>query len=358
MQTIDVLFNRGQHVSRLITGFHLLETKGIKVNFIEDSTNSRNAPHSSVVEARIDGKCIAFDMCDGYSLTPQNAASYLYRVDAYFKRSYDKNMDKDLSEIELSKIRPFGFDYYATYKGNPIDIQPTSLKGKVKQAARDVIGYDKCMEVEYFEQKADYKTKDLKIIFMTRLWDPAEISIEDDMSDDFRSYSEYMIREREKINADRAKIIRELRTIYGNLFVGGIQHSTFAEKYCPDILIPKKLTRKKTYLDQMHAADICIGSMGLHKSIGWKTGEYVAASRAVVAERFAYEVTGNFAENINYIPFDSVEECLTAVERLYNNPEEVYKMKCANETYYKNYLRPERQITNALEQCVDWDFEL
>lgn len=102
----------------------------------------------------------------------------------------------------------------------------------------------------------------------------------------------------------------------------------------------------------MKKSDICIGSTGLHKSIGWKTGEYVAAARAIVAERFQYQVTGNFEENINYIPFDSVDECLSAVEKLYHDPEAVYQMKLSNEAYYAKYLRPEKQIFNALNQCM------
>lgn len=51
----------------------------------------------------------------------------------------------------------------------------------------------------------------------------------------------------------------------------------------------------------MRRSDICIGSTGLWDSIGWKTGEYVAAARAVVNERFVYEVPGGFREGVNYL---------------------------------------------------------
>lgn len=37
----------------------------------------------------------------------------------------------------------------------------------------------------------------------------------------------------------------------------------------------------------MHDTDICIGSMGLHKSIGWKTGEHIAASKAIINEKYS-----------------------------------------------------------------------
>jgi hypothetical protein len=89
----------------------------------------------------------------------------------------------------------------------------------------------------------------------------------------------------------------------------------------------------------MHGSDICIGSMGLHKSIGWKTGEYVAASKAIINEKLKYEMPGDFKDGINYISYNTVNECFNAVDYLISNPDIVYKMKCANHRYYKKYLK-------------------
>ena len=100
----------------------------------------------------------------------------------------------------------------------------------------------------------------------------------------------------------------------------------------------------------MKKADICIGTMGVHRSIGWKIGEYIAAARAIVAERFEYIVPGNFDDGKHYIPYDTVDECCEAVSNLYENPALVYEMKKANEEYYLNYLKVERQLLNAFKE--------
>jgi len=96
-------------------------------------------------------------------------------------------------------------------------------------------------------------------------------------------------------------------------------------------------------------SDICIGSMGLHESIGWKTGEYIAASRAIVNERLHYKITGNFDIGKNYLSFNNVDECVNHISHLMQNPDIVYAMKKENEKYYHNFLRPDKQISNALE---------
>ena len=122
---------------------------------------------------------------------------------------------------------------------------------------------------------------------------------------------------------------------------------SFSEKVCPDLILSKPMVRKKAYIDRMKKTDICIGSMGLHRSIGWKTGEYVAAARAIVSERLEYVVPGNFNDGHHYIPYDTSDECLEAVASLYTNPSMLYEMKKANEEYYSQFLIIEQQILNA-----------
>ena len=81
---------------------------------------------------------------------------------------------------------------------------------------------------------------------------------------------------------------------------------------------------------------------------GALTGIIIA--RAIVAERFEYIVPGNFDDGKHYIPYDTVDECCKAVADLYENPELVYEMKKANEEYYLNYLKVDRQLLNAFEE--------
>ena len=136
--------------------------------------------------------------------------------------------------------------------------------------------------------------------------------------------------ERNRINSMRIAIIRRLRELYPDNFKGGVERSSISERLCPDLILDEKETIKRHYLKQLRHADICIGSMGLHQSIGWKIAEYIAASKAIVAEKFCYEVVGNWTEGMNYIPFSTVEECIEGIDRLIKNPELLHDMQIAN----------------------------
>ena len=133
----------------------------------------------------------------------------------------------------------------------------------------------------------------------------------------------------------------------------GISHG-LASDYIGDVIlvctiVSPALTERKRYLRTLHAHDICIASTGLHESIGWKTGEYVAAAKAIVSEPLCYQVPGEFREGIHYLPFTTTEECLAAVQTLLAEPYKLFAMKKANEIYYSRYLRPDVLVKNTLE---------
>jgi hypothetical protein len=176
-----------------------------------------------------------------------------------------------------------------------------------------------------FEKSADYKKEDIKIIFFTRLWSGS------------------------LINETRIEIIRKLRKAFKTQFVGGIQNSDLARQLCPDLIVPNTLTRRFRYLNLMHSSDICIGTTGLFNSIGGKTGEYIAASRAIVHENLHYSVPGNFKSGQNYMRFSTVEQCIEQVNLLVQDPHRLYQMKNANEHYYNLYLKPDRLALNTLK---------
>ena len=90
--------------------------------------------------------------------------------------------------------------------------------------------------------------------------------------------------------------------------------------------------------------------MGLHESIGWKTGEYVAAAKAIVHDPLYYTVPGAFHPGENYLGFTTAETCVAAVQHLMEKPQELLEMKRANERYYRNYLKPEVLVSNTLER--------
>ena len=348
----DVYYRKSDHLVRLMTGLHLLEKQGlIQCRYIRDDDYQVLPCGAFILEMRIAGKRIAFDMSDASGLYQEHVRNYLDQVDVYFERSHIDWGYLKVLEGSLQKIHPFGFNYYTTYRGNPAFL-PSQSGSILKRAVRDYLNNSSCTRVEAFEGTANFDPlKKPNIVFMTRLWDPADVKITAETPASDREYREKRIAERRVINAERIQICRMMKSIYGANFYGGIQKSNYAIKQCPDLVLPTRATLKTNYLYTMKKADICIGSSGLEHSIGWKTGEYVAAARAIVCEELIHSLPGGFREGINFLSYCNVDSCLSAVEKLVNDPERILQMQHSNEAYYKSYLRPDIQILNALRSC-------
>ena len=95
-------------------------------------------------------------------------------------------------------------------------------------------------------------------------------------------------------------------------------------------------------------SSICIATMGLHESIGWKFAEYVSASKAIVSEELHYEVPGDFQSGRNYLTFKTPEECVDQIDKLVKDEDYRYQMMVNNFNYYHQYVRPDRLVLNSL----------
>ena len=175
-------------------------------------------------------------------------------------------------------------------------------------------------------------SKKPRICFMARLWDTAQTP-----------------EELRHINSTRIAIIRQIKEKYPDNSIGGVFDNAVARELCPDLILNRIVSLQPIYLATMHRSDICIGTMGLFQSIGWKTAEYVAASKAIINEEIRYELPGDFSAGVNYLTFSSVEECMAQIDFLMQNPEVMHAMCSANREYYQNYAAPDRQVLNAIQ---------
>lgn len=136
---------------------------------------------------------------------------------------------------------------------------------------------------------------------------------------------------------------------YGKLFCGGVRKSDIAQRLCPDLIVSKRFTERAHYLKTMSEADLCIGTLGLHDSTGWKTAEYVAASKAIVNEHLVYDAPGGFVEGKNYLGFSGIGDACEAVATLISDTIRMLEMKKTNRIYYENYLKPDTLAFNAIK---------
>lgn len=324
------------HVSSIITGFHMLSLNGdisLKINDLRSDSKSLN--NEALIDAEVDGKKVVFDLMDGYQYNNKNAVDeYFAEADIIFKRSYSKRQNSVFSKEIAEKIYPLGFNYYVTYKNNPL-IESPKFPNNILNNIKLTKSY-----VNDFEAPVLKPCKNPKILFLARLWNPDD--------DDIKNSPE-LKEERIIINKMRTDTIKALKKEFKNNFFGGIYIDDFSLNYCPDILVPKKISLKRAYLNRMKHSDICVNTMGLHGSIGWKTGEYVAASRAIVSEKFLYDVTGDFSDGKNYLSFSTPEQCVEKVTELFEDSEKRVQMSERNKIYYEKYLRPDAQVKQALE---------
>lgn len=332
---VDVTINipaRTPHLCSVLTGFLLLEKQGelrLKINTGVDM------PSASIMEAVVDGKRLGYDMADGYNFRdPSNIGEYIALCDRYFKRSFSSEMNEKFFPNSSDKICRWGFNYLATCDGN--DYFNHNPEKKMLEAVNLLRGRKplKYFTYDRFEALPN-RNENPNILFMTRLWSPSQTSSKNI----------------EKVNAVRIEIARALRKEYPNNSVTGIYDGELARELCPELILSGNLTKREKFIETMKSSDICIGSTGLHGSIGWKTGEYIAASRAIINERFLYEVTGDFEVGKNYFEFESVDECMTHVDTLFKNPDKIFEMKRRSRDYYLNYLRPDVQVANSLKNA-------
>lgn len=322
------------HLCQIITGFLMLKKQGYDIEFEYAANDGSQLTTMPAIRAEYRGQKLIYDMGDGYNV-PESVVEGAEASDFYFKRSFSDKRNREIVPQYLEKMYPLGFNYHVTCKGNPVG-EPLW-----KTLAKPLLGKtpDCWFRPSVFEGKAEKSTGNtVKILFLTRLWNDHEPGFSDEEN-----------AERTYINNMRIDIIRALRETYGDAFVGGLNDNELSRAWAPDLIMPAKYTERRKYLQLLHSSDICIGSMGLFESIGWKTGEYVAAAKAIVNEKMHFTVTGDFAEGKNYLSFHTAEECLEAVRTLAEDPERLYAMKLENERYYQEYLRPDVLVKNTLD---------
>jgi len=332
METAVVrFFSNWPHCSQILTGFRMLEKAGYLQMKLEDHRNDSHYENrdTQIVMVEYKGKTIIYDTADSF---PNVMQSWVGKCDVYFKRSFSPEMIAEKYPAYADKFRPLGMNYHVTYPQNPID-KPT-----IQEIVKSFLGrkLPNSFVPEVFESKPVYKKAgDAKIIFMTRLWDCENDSV------DKESY--------DLINQNRIEIIKKLRSTYGDRFYGGIHNSPLAHRLAPELIVNKALTERGHYLSVMKDSDICIATRGLYQSTGWKMAEYTAAAKGIVSEELFFTGIGDYEAGKNYLEFNSVDECISQVAVLMKDPQMLYEMKLCNEAYYRAYLRPDALVRRTLE---------
>jgi len=345
------------HLQQLYTGFSALHKKGIiqlnQTTVKRDTIDEDAPPHlrdakRSHLKVLLDRQYILYyDTHDSFEID----AGILATVDVYFKRSY---LEHAIGQLELKhRVFPLGLNYLVYRDGiDAFAMRRAALHkglGRFRVLMRSVgIDYLVCptrytARVNRLESYPAL-TLPAKVLFMTRVYDPKEAGSRDKAD------------EWELVNIMRANCISLLKKEFGEKFLGGLSHDDYSRsKWADCLLADHRLANKSRYLKLLMEFPICVASTGLHGSTGWKLGEYVSQSKAIVTEPLMYSVPGRFEADRNYLEFSTPESCVECVTRLFTD----YQLRCQlmmnNFRYYHSYVRPDSLVLNTLALAMSVD---
>ncbi|WP_439488459.1 glycosyltransferase [Algoriphagus sp.] len=329
---IEVTFNSTiPHNSQLFTGLELLSRNG-EIN-LKYHLNKGEAPFH-MVNVLINGKKCIFDFAD-HALIEEKEYQ---EADFYVKRMLLKS-----DQSRLPKLIPFGLNYSVMTKNKFLkylflkDRSLTRFSIRYHKLISGLLGVsDSLSNVDV----VDFSNAPLnigKIAFRARLWNPAN------------NPTQWKKEERVALNSERIEILRKLKSTYPSESIGGIEGDDFSNELCPDLVIPKMLSSKKSYLKVLKSSVIGIANQGLEGSIGWKLPEYVAHGMAVITSPISqYALHGNFEEGIHYLSFEDTDSCIAAVSQLMSDLDRRWEMQQANALYYKEYLHPAAKLREII----------
>jgi hypothetical protein len=349
-----IAYSDSEHVQQIYTGFNLLHRQGVvsvKQTIPPDCLLNKTAADRWVdyqfsnVRAVIDGRTtVCYDVHDWNWIDER----ILGEVDFYFKRSFDPRHVSTLPERH--KVFPLGLNYRVLsaepdrfrFQRSAFYASQARVKAMLKSLKVDRLlrGQGDAERLDNLEAWPDF-TAEPRVLFMARAWDTNHI-LDPRQRDVVHA-----------LNDMRAECVRWLRKELGSRFFGGLAHDPFASAHYRDVLLPDAgLANKRRYLALLKQYPICIATTGLNGSNGWKLGEYVAHSKAIVTEPLQHAVPGDFGSPGHFLEFTTPDGLLEATTRLIEDRELRCAMMMNNHRYYGAYVRPDALVLNSLATAL------
>lgn len=329
---IHFFFNSSRlHFTQLISGLEILNRTG-KIN-LSYSLEFKSYP---VDFCRISykSKILIFDLADSSGIRED----FYNECDFYIKRMLLK---EDLQNKR--RLIPFGLNYCVFLenqwmKNLKFNKKYFTYSLRYHSKIARILNMKNSISTSHLDNIQDRPTDKFKMIFRTRLWNPDNNAIP------------WKKEERRQMNRDRIEINKVLKEQFPDSFNGGIERDPFSEKVCPELLLPNNEYHKANYLKTLKEASVGIITEGLEKSIGWKFGEYVAHSLAVITPPIdEFQFLGDFKEGVNYVVYSNQQELITQINNLLNDPDLRMNIQRCNHDYYQQYLEPSAKLEKIFE---------
>ena len=101
-----------------------------------------------------------------------------------------------------------------------------------------------------------------------------------------------------------------------------------------------------------------IASAACVRTSSCRLAEYLAASRCIVSEPLRNSLPVQLVENVHYLGFRSVNECIAKCALLLEDRSRAEEMRRKNWEYYINEVAPVKHVHNLLERAFRDDVHL
>ena len=350
-------YSRLPHVWQIYTGLGLLALRG-EINLharpMADgpglaSLTGRTPQNLMGVAVVLNGSCkVFFDMRDDGGL----AGAVVEECDLYFKRSYRQ---EDIPARWQAKVRPWGLNTEVHLRAQdwsrlPPHSRPPRPHWKRRWMHRwnaavpfPALAVDRsnfCLATDDMLRCEPPLAMPPRVLFMTRAWDP---------DDNGWNLSPQQRAQWRALNRMREQIVLKLRAELGPTFTGGLERSDYAlQHHGAAVLEDGALSKKLHYLRTLRQHPVCVTSIGLHGSNGWKLAEYLAMSRATVTERLHFQVPHGLAPDTHYLEYEDAQGCVDRVLQLVHDAPLRERLMKAAQTWYAEHGAPDRLMAHAL----------
>ena len=358
--------------SQLLAGLFDLEAAG-EINLSierpsclpiqERDWGDKHNGHLAYVEVSDDSKFwkkMVCDFLDGPEIISPDALS---ECDVYFKRSFSSDYiagRRDQWQIDTpihrQKIHPYGLNYpnyspseHSRLMRALVQARVAGLWSKEPRKALELINNATFKRLTYLPKKLIGRGSVPRTVSC-----PASTAVKPQILFQTRIFAENHPKYKEDTNAfnqQRVDLVRHLKQRFAKRFVGGLTPTPYTIKNFPDVVTQERVSNL-AYIKLVEESAIAIHTEGKRHSIGWRLPEYVAMSKAIVAQPLAYEIPVPLEIGRNIEVFASAEECGDHCERLLNNPDQIQAMREANDDYYQTVLKPEKLVMSLLTRAL------
>ena len=320
------------HFTQILAGLDYLKDKNF-LNLKYNLNRYQFPPHIFKIE--LDGLSLFFDLADNCSIHE----SIYGQSDFYIKRMLLK-----VDWEKRKKLLPFGLNYQVFYKNKFLKTlflkDPTLLKFSLRYSrpASALLNMKNSISSLEMSRASSSPAVGNNIVFRGRLWDP-------DSTDDPKKKEARL-----KMNMERINLNIALKRNFPQNFIGGVEKSDHSRTICPDLIITAREYHKRNFLKVLKSGSIGIATRGLEMSIGFRFSEYISHSLAVLTTPVdSIKLLGPLKEGVNYLTFNSTEECVKKTEHLIVNDELRTNIQKANKEYYENWLHPGVKMRRIFE---------